>query len=159
MSPRRPVREKQTENKDFRLLLLALYGIPNPRLLWMGELSAELREALFRSAQTDSFVAKRRYEREVVNLMREEDEEGLTFLQSLLEEPEQYQQQYNKSLQEYAHKLVDPDQLAEFVEAYPTADIQLLRQRLRNHAQKNTQKTEEQIFELLAPLLFPLDWR
>ena len=159
MSPRRPVREKQTENKDFRLLLLSLYSIPNLRLLWMGTLSEELREALFRSAQTDSFVAKRRYEREVVNLMREEDEAGLTFLQQLLDDTDRFQKQYDSALEEHAQKLVEPEELAVFLEEHPNVDIQILRQRLRNHAQKNSDKTKELLYDVLAPLLFPLDWR
>ena len=41
--------------------------------------------SLFRAAQTDSFVAKRRYEREVVNKMRSEDEEGMQFLSDIVD--------------------------------------------------------------------------
>ena len=80
---RRPIRDKQKENKDLRQLLLSLYKVSNLRLLWMGELSEDLRSAIFRTAHTVSFVAKRRYEREVVNLLRLEDEEGILFLSSL----------------------------------------------------------------------------
>ena len=93
MSPRRTIREKQTENKELRQLLLKLYEVKHIRLIWQGALSSELRNALFRTVGTDSFIAKRRYEREVVNLFREEDEEGLSFLHALIENEERFLQQ------------------------------------------------------------------
>ncbi len=158
MSPRRPVREKKSENKEFRNLLLSLYNVSDLRILWKGPLSEELRESIFRAAQTDSFVAKRRYEREVVNKMRVEDEEGMGFLYDVLNNEELFLEQLEESLQGYRTGLLDHQKFSEFIEEHPHVNIQLLRQRLRNHAQKSTDKTKSQLDELLSPLIFPLDW-
>lgn len=158
MSPRKPVREKKSENKEFRTILLSLYNISDLRVLWKGPLSEELRESIFRAAQTDSFVAKRRYEREVVNKMRLEDEEGIHFLSSILDDEDSFLEMLEDTLQGIRSKLLDHQTFSEFVEEHPEVNIQLLRQRLRNHAQKNTEKTKSQLDELLSPLLFPLDW-
>tara|TARA_Y100001954_G_scaffold216149_1_gene247087 strand:+ start:115 stop:594 length:480 start_codon:yes stop_codon:yes gene_type:complete len=158
VSPRRPVREKKSENKEFRNLLLSLYNVSDLRILWKGPLSEELRESIFRAAQTDSFVAKRRYEREVVNKMRVEDEEGMGFLYDVLNNEELFLEQLEESLQGYRTGLLDHQKFSEFIEEHPHVNIQLLRQRLRNHAQKSTDKTKSQLDELLSPLIFPLDW-
>ena len=158
MSPRRPVREKKSENKEFRNILLSLYNISDLRVLWKGPLSEELRESIFRAAQTDSFVAKRRYEREVVNKMRLEDEEGMQFLSDVLHDEDSFLAQLEETLQGFRTNLLDHQAFSEFVEEHPAVNIQLLRQRLRNHAQKNTQKTKTQLDALLSPLIFPLDW-
>ena len=158
MSPRRPVREKKTENKEFRNILLSLYSISDLRILWKGPLSEELRESIFRAAQTDSFVAKRRYEREVVNKMRSEDEEGIRFLYDVLNDEDSFLMQLEDTLQEFRTGLLNHQTFSEFVEEHPQIDIQLLRQRLRNYAQKSNPKTKSQLDELLSPLLFPLDW-
>ena len=158
MSPRRPVREKQSENKEFRNLLLSLYNVSDLRILWKGPLSEELRESIFRAAQTESFVAKRRYEREVVNKMRVEDEEGMGFLYDVLNDEDSFLEELEETLQEYRTSLLDHQKFSEFVEEHSHVNIQLLRQRLRNHAQKNTSKTKSQLDELLSPLIFPLDW-
>ena len=158
MSPRRPVREKKSENKEFRNLLLSLYNVSDLRILWKGPLSEELRESIFRAAQTESFVAKRRYEREVVNKMRVEDEEGMTFLYDVLNDEDVFLEQLEETLQGYRTELLDHQAFSEFVEEHPSVNIQLLRQRLRNHAQKNTSKTKTLLDELLSPLIFPLDW-
>ena len=158
MSPRRPVREKKSENKEFRNLLLSLYNVSDLRILWKGPLSEELRESIFRAAQTESFVAKRRYEREVVNKMRVEDEEGMTFLYDVLNDEDVFLEQLEETLQGYRTELLDHQAFSEFVEEHSSVNIQLLRQRLRNHAQKNTSKTKTLLDELLSPLIFPLDW-
>lgn len=158
MSPRRSVREKQSENKEFRNLLLSLYDVSDLRMLWKGPLSDELRESIFRAAQTDSFVAKRRYEREVVNKMRIEDEEGIAFLHEVLEDETIFLEQLEQTLEEYRVGLLDHQAFSEFVVEHPHINIQLLRQRLRNHAQKKTTKTKSQLDDLLSPLIFPLDW-
>jgi len=158
VSPRRPVREKKSENKEFRNLLLSLYDVSDLRVLWKGALSEELRESIFRAAQTESFVAKRRYEREVVNKMRVEDEEGMSFLYDVLNDEDVFLEQLEETLQGYRAGLLDHQTFSEFVEEHPSVNIQLLRQRLRNHAQKNTSKTKSLLDELLSPLIFPLDW-
>lgn len=158
MSPRRPVREKQSENKEFRRILLDLYDISDLRVLWKGPLSDDLRESIFRSAQTDSFVAKRRYEREVVNRMRLEDEEGLSFLRALLEDEAPFLAEMESTMQEFRTGLLNHQIFSNFVEEHPLVNIQLLRQRLRNHNQKKSEKTKQLLDELLLPLLFPLDW-
>jgi ribosomal 50S subunit-associated protein YjgA (DUF615 family) len=159
VSPRRPVREKKSENKDFRQILLSLYDMGDLRVLWKGPLSDDLRESIFRADQTESFVAKRRYEREVVNRMRVEDEDGISFLRDLLEEPGPFWAQLEETLEEHRTSLLDHQVFSIFVEEYPQVNIQLLRQRLRNHSQKKTQKTKELLDEILSPLLFSLAWR
>jgi ribosomal 50S subunit-associated protein YjgA (DUF615 family) len=156
---RRPVREKHAQNKDFRVLLLELYNIQSLRLLWHGPLSEDLREAIFRAAQTDSFVAKRRYEREVVNQMREEDEEGIGFLRQLLEEETLFAEKQEKILQEYRNNLIEDDMFSTFVAEHRDINIQLFRQRLRNYHRKKIEKTKILVDDILCPLLFPLDWK
>jgi ribosomal 50S subunit-associated protein YjgA (DUF615 family) len=158
MSPRRPIREKHAENKDFRVLLLALYNLESLRLLWQGPLSEDLREAIFRAAQTESFVAKRRYEREVVNQMREEDEEGLGFLRQLLEDEATFVAKQEDILHQHRMSLSEDEVFSKFVSEHPDIDIQQFRQRLRNFHRKNTEKAKVLVDEILCPLLFPLDW-
>ena len=158
MSRRKPAREKKAENKDMRNLLLALYNTSSLRLLWLGPISEELREGIFRAAQTESFIAKRRYEREVVNLMRIEEDEGIAFLQDLIADETPFLEAFSAKLKSYRDMLSDLEELSSFVDAYPNINVQLLRQRIRNHEQKQSSKTQVLLDELLTPLLFPLDW-
>ena len=158
MSPRRTIREKQSENKELRQLLLKLYEVKHIRLLWQGELSSDLRNALFRTAGTDSFIAKRRYEREVVNLLREEDDEGLSFLRALIDDEGHYLQQEEEILSQYRSRLQQPAEFTDFIANYPQVSVQQFRQFLRRYAQNNDRKAKQKLDSVLISLLFPTAW-
>ncbi|MEC7983525.1 MAG: DUF615 domain-containing protein, partial [Myxococcota bacterium] len=82
--------------------------------------------------QLDSFAARRRLERHIVNLMREADEEVLEFLQQRLEYPEQVEAERQRRIDTMReHLMNDEGALSAFVSDHPDVPIQRLRQLLR----------------------------
>ena len=75
--------------------MLAILKQSDIRLLALGPLSEELRDAFYEAHRLDSFSARRRLERHIVNLMREADEDVLDFLQLRLDSPEKLEEERN----------------------------------------------------------------
>ena len=149
---RRSIRDKQKENKDLRLILLSLYKLPNIRVLYLGEIDEQLRASIFRCAQTESFVAKRRYEREAVNLLRDEDEEGIHFLENIHQCLDELHSKLNQEVQTCIEGLHEPKVLGTFCEENPHLEVQQLRQYLRSKKAKH----QEKLRALISDVLFPL---
>ena len=148
---RRSIKDKQKENKSLRTLMLSILKKPDIRLLSLGPLSPELLEAFYEAYHLDSFIARRRLERHIVNLMREADEEIIEFLHRRLEHPEQFLAERQARIDAQREELLsDPKSLANFIATYPDVPVQKLRQLLR--AAKNPKK-EKELNQLLQDVL------
>jgi len=133
---RRPVRDKQNENRQLRALMLSLLKSHDDvfqRIVSLN-LSASLLEAYLEARRLDgNFKARRRIERHIVNLVRLTDEEDLSKLESLVSEPERFQEAYLHAIDDCANRLMsDGAALAAFVEDRPGVDVQQLRSLIRN---------------------------
>ena len=150
---RRSIKDKQKENKDLRLLLLSLYKVSNIRVLYLAPIEESLREAILRCIRTESFVAKRRYEREAVNLLREEDEEGIQFLEDIPSNIAELQLSLERDIQLWIKRLEDPEELGTFCDQHPHLNIQKIRQFLRSKKEKH----RKALFNVLEGILFPVE--
>ena len=116
-------------------------------------LSSPLLDAFLEARRLDgNFKARRRIERHIVNILRVTDEEEISNLQSLITEPERFQEAYEKLIDEWVLRLFnDTDALAEFVEKRPGMDVQQLRSLVRNakkaqHTAKTAPMSKLKIF-------------
>ena len=147
---RRSIKDKQKENKSLRTLMLSILKKPDIRLLSLGPLSKELREAFYEAHGLDSFIARRRLERHIVNLMREADDEVLAFLQHRLDHPEQLMEERQARVNAVREQLCDPKMLSRFIAEHPDVPIQKLRQLLRG---ANKPQKEKELSQLLQDAL------
>ena len=156
---RRPVRDKQDKNRTLRKLMLGVLRLPSIGLLETVELSQALQEAFVEAYSLESFKARRRIERHLVNLLRQCDESIIQQLTALIADPEAAQSTQQDRLTEVCQGLLQGGNtaLSELIAQYPGVDIQRLRQLVRNaKKQQGTGKTasvrdlEQLVAELLA---------
>ena len=149
---RRSIKDKQKENKYLRTLMLSILKKSDIRLLSLGPLSEELLASFYEAHQLDSFSARRRLERHIVNLMREADAEVLDFLQLRLDDPAQLESQRQAQVDSLRQRLFsDAGALSELIEEHPTIPVQKLRQLLRSaHKPQKSHALDSLLQEILG---------
>lgn len=159
---RRPLRDRQSENKDLRQLTVALMKLREVALIENLDIEPGLKAALLRGWHIDEFRGKRRQERTIVNELREAEEEDIHLLLELTSDPEQAEANLRERIDELYQDLVKNgnDALNSCIEEYNINNIQYLRQLIRNAKKaEGSHKTapREKLIQFLEDLVFGLD--
>ena len=133
---RRPVRDKQDENRQLRHLMLSVLKTQDDVFQRLSRLniSSSLKDAFIEARRLEgNFKARRRIERHIVNLMRLAEEESLSELEQLIDEPERIKEAWQNSINHWVERLFhQQDAVREFVQSHPGIDVQHLRTLVRN---------------------------
>ena len=131
---RRPVRDKQAEKRRLRKLCLSVLAEPGLRILQRTELPEELVEAFEEAARLESFIARRRKERRIVELLRRCPDEVWERLESMLGTSDTAASELERLVIRRRDLLLEGgrEELTAFVAEHGGADVQRLRQLVRN---------------------------
>jgi ribosome-associated protein len=144
---RRPIRDKQAEKDRLRKLCLAVLSEPGLRILHRMELPAELVAAFKEAAVLESFIARRRKERRIVELLRRCPAETWEELESLIGTSDTAAADHERFVISQRQRLLEGgrEALTSFVESHPGVNVQRLRQLVRNAAKaQGTDRTSPQ---------------
>ncbi len=134
---RRPIRDKQRENRYLRHLMLSILKLSDVHFENISRLPLESRllDSFLEARRLDgNFKARRRMERHVVNLMRLSTEEEIEALESLSTDPDMAVEERSDELENLRTSLVSGDDrvLSDFIREHNVKEVQQLRQLIRN---------------------------
>ncbi len=135
---RRPYREKKQEKHRFRKLTLSLLQLKS--LAFMeDQVSEELHLKCVEAQKIEQhFVARRRAERRILELLRHCTEEEVLFLEASLRSADTLAAEREERVIRQRDQLLGGGnaELTQFVTRFPEVNIQRLRQLLRNRRQE-----------------------
>ena len=152
---RRPYRDKKQEKARLRRLTLALLQLKSLQFM-QPHVEEELYEKCLEAVRIkDHFVARRRAERRIVELLRHCEQEVIDFLEASLNQADTLAaQREERVLRQKEHLLHGgKEEFTRFVDRYPKVNIQRIRQLIRNAARegeeggKSTKSLEKLIRE------------
>ena len=131
---RRPVRDKNDENRRLRHLTVGLMKLREDTLVEVLDIEPSLKEAILEGRSITEFRGKRRKERNIVNLMRHADEEDIEMLSDLVENQDAAVEELISMKEDTYQDLVSGsvEAIQEFLEDNPDLNPQRVRQLVRN---------------------------
>ena len=131
---RRPYRDKKQEKSRLRRLTLALLQLKSLQFM-QAHVDEELYEKCLEAVRIkDHFVARRRAERRIVELLRHCEQEVIEFLEASLNRADTLAAQREERVLRQKERLLvgGKEELTKFVDRYPKVNIQRMRQLIRN---------------------------
>lgn len=141
---RRPVRDKNDENRRLRRLTVGLMKLREDTLVDVLDIEPTLKEAIVEGRSIKEFRGKRRKERNILNLMRGADEEDIDMLSELVENEDVATEELVSMIEDTFQDLLSGsiEAIQEFLEDNPDLNPQRIRQLVRNARKHiNTTKT------------------
>ena len=135
---RRPYRDKKQEKARLRRLTLALLQLKSLQFM-QAHVDEELYEKCLEAVRIkDHFVARRRAERRIVELLRHCDLEIINLLEASLNQADTLAAQREERVLRQKERLLSggKEELTEFIDRYPEVNIQRMRQLIRNALQE-----------------------
>lgn len=161
---RRPIRDKQNENKYLRDLTVGLMKLSSDAIVSEMAIEETLIADILHCRGIKDHRGRRRMERHITNQLRLADEQTLATIESALDNPNELLDQRQESIDVQMQLLLtEPAALQKFVERSSIedhADIQRLRQLTRNarRAQGSTRTAPgDALRELVAQLMYAED--
>ena len=159
---RRPIRDKQNENKYLRELTVGLMKLSSDDVVTELNIEQALIDDILHCRGIRDHRGRRRMERHITNQLRLAEVETLETIEAALDDPEVLLSQRQVQIDEQLVALISggPQMLQDFVERAQIrdhADIQRLRQLTRNAQRaQNTARTSprDSLRELVAKLMF-----
>jgi len=156
---RRPVRDKKDENRRLRHLTVGLMKLREDTLVEVLDIEPSLKEAILEGRSITEFRGKRRKERNIVNLMRQADEEDIEMLSDLVENQDAAVEELVSMKEDTYQDLVSGsvEAIQEFLEDNPDLNPQRVRQLVRNARKHvNTTKTapRDKLMDVIHTTIF-----